>query len=135
MTLPRGAGLPPGLRCAVWAGHVLATIRPGALQGFLTVLSRGARPAETDELVEIVDRLERAGGRIAGWRGCLPRSIAVCLVARARGTWPDSWCAGVHRSAPFSAHAWVEHAGTIVGEPEAVGAYRALVRVDRPERT
>ena len=131
MTLPRRRGLPPGLRLAVWVGHILAAVRPAVLQHALGIISRGARPADPDVLADITAQIERSGGRVAGWRGCLPRSIAVCLVARARGTWPDSWCAGVHRSAPFSAHAWVEHAGAIVGEPEDVDAYRALVRVDR----
>lgn len=38
--------------------------------------------------------------------------MAIFLLSRARGEWPDAWCAGVHRQAPFSAHAWVESAGS-----------------------
>lgn len=61
-------------------------------------------------------------------RACLPRSLAIVLLCRFRGAWP-TWCAGVRRAAPFSAHAWAEVDGCSVGELNVAEAFVPLVKV------
>jgi hypothetical protein len=60
-------------------------------------------------------------------RYCLPRSLAVTLLCRLRGSWP-TWCTGV-RTAPFAAHAWIAVDHQPVDEPADTSTYRPLLRV------
>lgn len=118
MTMPRRGGGPGGLRVrsAVAAALVLSRLRPGRLRRLLARVSRGARPAGYEEALAAYEAVVATSRRCAGWYGCLPRSIAVALVCRASGAWPD-WCAGVRAAPPFSPHAWVRAEGRVVGEP------------------
>ncbi|GCD47418.1 hypothetical protein GKJPGBOP_07184 [Streptomyces paromomycinus] len=54
----------------------------------------------------------------------------MCLLCRARGTWP-TWRTGV-RTHPFSAHAWGEADGQLIGEPYPAGHYRPLLTIGPP---
>ncbi|GAA3491885.1 hypothetical protein GCM10018987_59680 [Streptomyces cremeus] len=124
----RGAG--PGgvrLRAAVAAALLLARLKPGRLRGVLTVLSRGARPATYDDTLETYERVVATSRKCAGWYGCLPRSIAISLLCRMSGTFPD-WHAGVRNAPPFQPHAWVEAEGRTVGE-QNVTDFRPLLKV------
>lgn len=120
MTMPRrGAG--PGslrLRSAIAAALVLSRLRPGRLRRVLTRISRGARPAGYDQALEVYQAVVATSRRCASWYGCLPRSVAIALVCRMSGTWPD-WCAGVRSAPPFSPHAWVQAEGRAVDELSA----------------
>jgi hypothetical protein len=101
-------------RCAVGAAHLLAKLPPGRLCGAMEVLRRGARPAGHAKALRARDAVVAVSVRCAGpW--CLQRSIAVALLCRLGGAWPD-WYTGV-RTHPFRAHAWVVADGAVVGEP------------------
>jgi len=102
-------------RCAVGAARVLARRRPGRIRRLMTRAQRGARPATRAEVAAAREAVTAVSLMCAGREGCLPRSIAVALLCRVRGTWP-TWCVGVRRLPPFAAHAWVEVDGEPVGE-------------------
>ncbi|EMF00610.1 lasso peptide biosynthesis B2 protein [Streptomyces mobaraensis NBRC 13819 = DSM 40847] len=130
MTMPaRGAGRGgPALRVVIALAFLLARLRPGRLRRLLTLISRGARPAHHAEVLEVYQAVVGTSRRCAGWYGCLPRSVAIALVCRLSGTWPD-WCAGVRSSPPFAAHAWVEADGRPVGERGRSEDFRPLMVV------
>ncbi|MFI9215008.1 lasso peptide biosynthesis B2 protein [Streptomyces werraensis] len=66
-------------------------------------------------------------------KGCLPRSLGAALLCRLRGTWP-TWCAGVRVVPPFTAHAWIEAEGSLVGEGVPDGYFARLVTVEPSSR-
>lgn len=127
MTIPRRQSGSLGLRVLLCASRLIAKLPPARLQSVMTRLSRSTQAATPGQLLHWHDRVVTANARMAGWRGCLPRSIAVCLLARRSGQWPDRWCAGVRMTAPFAAHAWVETQGTVVGESAPPDHYRAVL--------
>lgn len=135
MTMP-GGGAPGGtgtwrrmtVRAAVVTAFGLAKLRPGRLRAVLERVAAGAEPADPALAEEAFHAVVDASRRCAGWRGCLPRSVAVALLCRGRGTWPE-WCAGVRSTPPFAAHAWVESGGRLIAEPGEPSAYSALIRV------
>ncbi|GLZ29266.1 hypothetical protein Lesp02_14560 [Lentzea sp. NBRC 105346] len=112
---------------AVAVARGLARLRPKRLRLVLERVRAGARPATSVEALAARDAVVSVSLRCAGEQGCLQRSIATALLCRLRGTWP-TWCTGV-RTAPFSAHAWVEVGGAPVGEPFPAGYYRRLLAV------
>lgn len=116
-------------RAVVLVALVLARLSPHRLRGVLGRAAAGARPAGYAEAEAHYHAVAAASPHCAGWQGCLPRSIAVCLLCRADGTWP-TWCTGVRATLPFTAHAWLEADGRIVAEPGTPGAYRDLMRVE-----
>jgi hypothetical protein len=134
MTMPTRN--PPGgggagrwvVRCVVLLARLLALLRPRLLGRLLRLLAGGARPAGYDEALLARRSVVSVSPYCAGWRGCLPRSIAICLLCRRSGCWP-LWSVGVRATPPFAAHAWVEAAGRMVGEPGPRAAYRALLQV------
>jgi hypothetical protein len=129
MTMPRRGAGPGGLklRTAIAAALLLARLKPGRLRKLLTRLSSGARPATYDQTLETYDRVVATSRKCAGWYGCLPRSIAIALLCRMSGTWPD-WHAGVRNAPPFQPHAWVAADGRTVGE-QNVDDFRPLMKV------
>ncbi|MBB6438286.1 lasso peptide biosynthesis B2 protein [Streptomyces candidus] len=129
MTMPRRGAGPGGLRlrAAVAAALLLARLKPGRLRKVLTGLSAGARPATYDRTLETYERVVATSRKCAGWYGCLPRSIAIALVCRMSGSWPD-WHAGVRNAPPFQPHAWVAAEGRTVGE-QNVSDFRPLMKV------
>ncbi|MFF0741894.1 lasso peptide biosynthesis B2 protein [Streptomyces sp. NPDC004111] len=132
MTMPRRGAGPGGLRlrAAVAAALLLAKLKPGTLRKVLTGLSAGARPATYDGTLETYERVVATSRKCAGWYGCLPRSIAIALVCRMSGSWPD-WHAGVRNAPPFQPHAWVSAEGRTVGE-QNVTDFRPLLQVPSP---
>ncbi|MGC9500003.1 lasso peptide biosynthesis B2 protein [Streptomyces sp. WG7] len=133
MTMPDGAAGGPWqrvrTRAVVLVALVLARLSPRRLRSVLRRAAAGARPAGYTEAESHYHAVAAASPHCAGWQGCLPRSIAVCLLCRTEGTWP-AWCTGVRVTLPFTAHAWLEADGRIVAEPGTPGAYRALMRVE-----
>lgn len=100
-------------RIAVALARVLVLLSPRRLRSALTLFSRGARPADEEGALRARGAVVAVSVRCAGQQ-CLQRSVAVALLCRMGGTWPD-WCTGV-RTEPFRAHAWVEVSGRPVGE-------------------
>lgn len=125
--------LGPRLRAAAVAvalvARLLSFLPPRRLKRVLTRLSRSARPATAGEAAAARDAVNTVSLACRAREGCLPRSIATALLCRLHGTWP-SWRTGVRRLPPFEAHAWVEVAGRMVGEPYPAGYFTALIIVD-----
>lgn len=135
MTMPgRDARRGPRVRLAVGAALLVARLRPDRLRRLLTRVGRGARPATHAEALAAYESVVTASRRCAGWYGCLPRSVAVALLCRASGTWPD-WHAGVRAAPPFAPHAWVTAEGRLVGERADASEYRPLMTVPAPPET
>lgn len=111
---------------AVSAAHLIGRMPPGRIRRLLTLCARGARPARYDEALQARRTVVSVSLRCAG-NGCLPRSIAVALLCRARGSWP-TWHVGV-RTVPFAAHSWVEADGRPVDEPHTTAHLRPLITV------
>ncbi|MFI1379353.1 lasso peptide biosynthesis B2 protein [Embleya sp. NPDC020886] len=116
-------------RLAVAVARPLALLPPRRLRRVLRVVSLGARPAGVAEATQARHAVVSVSARCAG-QGCLQRSVATVLLCRIRGTVPD-WCTGV-RTQPFRAHAWVEAAGTPIGESGDMALFHTVLSVRRP---
>jgi Transglutaminase-like superfamily len=115
------------------AARGLATLPPRWTRSVLDIVSARARPASYVEAKTARDTVTTVSLRCAG-PGCLPRSIATTLLCRLGGAWP-TWRVGV-RTAPFSAHAWVEAEGRPVDEPPGTERFHVLMTVEpTPPRT
>jgi hypothetical protein len=128
---PRSVTLPRRMvaRVAVGAARLLATQSPGRIRTVLRWLRRGARAATFEEAKAARDAVTAVSLVCAVREGCVPRSLATVLLCRLRGQWP-TWCVGARRLPPFSAHAWVEADGVMVGEDEYPPDYfRTLLTV------
>lgn len=99
---------------AVACARYLARQAPAEIERKLRYVSRAALPASMDETLAAHKAITTVSTRCAG-RWCLDRSIAVALLLRMSGVWPE-WHTGVCLL-PFRAHAWVEVDGQPVGEP------------------
>ncbi|MEV5480568.1 MULTISPECIES: lasso peptide biosynthesis B2 protein [Streptomyces] len=134
MTLDQRARLPLLRRLlpllAVGAARPLARLKPARLRAVLEFARRGAAPASAGQAQRAREQVVSVSLRCAG-QNCLQRSLATALLCRARGVWP-TWCTGV-RTHPFTAHAWVEAEGRLIGEPHPEGYYKPLLTV--PPRT
>ncbi|MDR7276849.1 lasso peptide biosynthesis B2 protein [Catenuloplanes atrovinosus] len=137
MSLPETIAYNPGAlpfttrwtaRAAVTAARVLARRRPDRVRRVMQRLCRGARPAGTAQVLAAHRAVTAASLVCAGREGCLPRSIAIALLCRLRGTWP-TWCVGVRRMPPFAAHAWVQVDGEPVGEDFPADYFRLFYTV------
>lgn len=104
-------------RMAVVAARALAAVPPERLVRTLSRISRGAHPADMTIASRARDAVLAVSVRCSG-RYCLDRSIAIALVCRMDGTWPQ-WYSGI-ATEPFRAHAWVSVDGVPVGESKAV---------------
>ncbi|MFF9484983.1 lasso peptide biosynthesis B2 protein [Streptomyces sp. NPDC014676] len=135
--LERPTGVPLGLRLAarlVLVPAVLITLLPPRrIRAVLGVLRRGAAPATAVQAQAARDALCAVSLRCTGPKGCLPRSLGAALLCRLRGTWP-TWCAGVRVVPPFTAHAWIEAEGHLVGEGVPDGYFARLVSVEPHSR-
>jgi hypothetical protein len=121
--------LPPLRRlrayAAVGAARLLATGSPTRIRAILRSLGRGARPATFEEASAARADVTAVSLCCAAREGCVPRSLAVVLLCRSRGT-QVTWCVGARRVAPFGAHAWVEADGRMVDEPYPPDYFRTL---------
>ncbi|MFJ6053691.1 lasso peptide biosynthesis B2 protein [Streptomyces sp. NPDC092307] len=116
---------------AVGAARLLAGRSPHRIKHVLLALRHGAAPATPKQAESARHAVTMVSPRCAG-EYCVQRSLATTLLCRLLGTWP-TWCVGV-RTAPFTAHAWVEADGRPVGEPHAPGDYRLILAVPaKPE--
>lgn len=102
-------------RIAVGLARILASRSPKEISAALEKISAGTRPARYVEAKRARDTVLTVSTRCCGRNACLPRSLATALLCRAHGHWP-TWCAGVLAAPPFTAHAWVEAEGRMVGE-------------------
>lgn len=127
---PRSVPLPTRLavHAAVAVARVLARRPPRQIRRFLTRLRRGARPATREQALDARHAVVAVSLVCAAREGCLPRSLAVALLCRARGVWPV-WCVGTRRLPPFAAHAWVEVDGVPVGEDFPADYFRTFFAV------
>lgn len=111
----------------------LALLPPRRIRAVLGVLRRGAVPAGAAQARDARDAMCAASLRCAGPKGCLPRSLGAALLCRLGGTWP-TWCTGVRVVPPFTAHAWIEAEGRLVGESVPEDYFARLVVVGPPSR-
>lgn len=117
---------PPAV-LAAGVARVLTRLPPARLRRVLEIASRGAGPANVAQALRARNAVVYVSLACAGPR-CLQRSVAVALLCRLGGTWPQ-WCTGVVTE-PFGAHAWVAVDGEPVGEDDAhVGAFRVIMSV------
>lgn len=118
------------VRTVVWIARRLAKRSPHRLKAVMTLLSKRARAANHAQARQARDEVLSVSPRQCGSpAACLPRSIAVALLCRTRGTWP-TWCVGVLAAPPFVAHAWIEVAGRMVDEPVDSDCYRKFFAVE-----
>ncbi|GAA2972940.1 lasso peptide biosynthesis B2 protein [Streptomyces enissocaesilis] len=117
------------VRCAVGLARLLSTRSPQHIRSVMTALSARTCPADYAEARQARDEVLSVSPRCCGPSACLPRSIAVALLCRTRGTWP-TWCVGVVAAPPFLAHAWIEVAGEMVDEPVDSNCYRKFFAVE-----
>ncbi|GAB3487272.1 lasso peptide biosynthesis B2 protein [Amycolatopsis cihanbeyliensis] len=116
-------------RAAVAVARALATLPPQRVRRVLVVLRRGARQATHREARSARDAVLAVSLTCLGPQGCLPRSLAVTVLCRMRGSWP-TWCVGVRAMPPFGAHAWVEAGGEPVDENVPADYFRRLIAVE-----
>lgn len=137
MSLPVTSELPIRLswtrqitaRWAVSVARLLVLLPPRRLRQVLEIVRLGTRRATAADALNARHAVVTVSARCAG-QGCLQRSVAVILLCRLRGRYPD-WCTGF-RTRPFRAHAWVEVDGVAVGEPgdpADMALYRTVVSV------
>lgn len=113
LTPPRGLAA----LIAVVSARYLARKPPATIEKYLRRISRAAKPASMDETLAAHKAVVTVSTRCSG-RWCLDRSIAIALLLRMDGVWPE-WHTGVCLL-PFRAHAWVEVDGEPVGEPNGL---------------
>lgn len=115
-------------RISVIIAKRLGKLPPAQLQRVLVLLSKHSRPATYEEAEHALLAVVRSDATCAGRFGCLPRSIATCLLLRTAGIWP-MWCSGIPSAPPFRAHAWIEAEGRIVAEIGELTSYCRLMTV------
>ncbi|MFC8623128.1 lasso peptide biosynthesis B2 protein [Streptomyces anulatus] len=125
---PRSWKLRLQTRLAICLARILALFKPYVLRRLLTRLSKGAAPADAAVTTAARDSVLASSLGLHGLRACLPRSLAVALLCRLRGTWP-TWCVGVRTAPPFAAHAWVEAGQEMIGETGGYDSYSRLFTV------
>ncbi len=100
-------------RIAAAAAIALSHVPPVMLHAVVARTVRSGRRPSADLVLEFRRRVVTVSRLCAG-DGCVPRSVAIALLARRHG-YGVTWCTGV-RDRPFAAHAWVEIDGAPVGE-------------------
>jgi Transglutaminase-like superfamily len=127
---PRSVPLPRRMLVYVMvaAARLLATRSPRTIRTVLGWFQRGAKPASGEQAKAAWDDVTAVSLTCAAREGCVPRSLAVVLLCRLKGTWP-TWCVGARRVPPFAAHAWVEADGGMVGDEYPPDYFRTLFSV------
>ncbi|MFF4854636.1 lasso peptide biosynthesis B2 protein [Streptomyces rubiginosohelvolus] len=103
------------VRTSVVAAVMLSRLPPVAIVYILEKIRRGARVASFAEALRAHQDVVRVSIFASRSDSCLPRSLAIILVSRARGFMPR-WCVGIRQELPRTAHAWIEADGDVVGE-------------------
>lgn len=110
------------------SAKLLATRRPATIEKILRRVAAHCRPATAESSLSLRRDVEALSVTCAG-EGCLPRSIAICLLSAQAGLrWP-TWKTGVTLE-PFRAHAWVECGDKPIGEPKDFRAGDYLVTIE-----
>jgi Transglutaminase-like superfamily len=136
MSVPAALHRPRGIpwsrrvtaRIAVGLAHLLKLLPPRHMRKVLTMVRRGAKPADYATAKAARDAVTSVSLACLGTKGCLPRSLATTLLCRMTGSWP-TWCAGPSVHPPFTAHAWVQAEGRMVDEPFPDGYFARLITV------
>lgn len=115
----------------VGLSRLLRHLKPDRLQRVMSLVVRGARPADYGVARDARDDILSASAVCRGDKACLVRSVAAMLLCRQRGYAP-AWCVGVVATPPFAAHAWIEADNRIVDEPVEASYLRAFYRVGAP---
>ena len=119
-----GVKLNTQARLAVLIAYMLARFPPIFLEKVMRLLLfKGHRPP-LPVIVKYRAAVVSVSDTCAG-HGCLPRSIATVIVARMNG-YGIAWFTGV-KDAPFTAHAWVEVAGSAVNELIPIGVFSKVL--------
>ena len=83
----------------------------------------GSAPSRTDQA--LADSFARIVHGAAPWSplpaNCLPRALVLCRLLRRRGLQAELRLGVGKPEGEFAAHAWVEHAGRALAEPEGNG--------------
>ncbi len=111
---------------AVAIATPIVKLNPASIERVLTVIAKRSRPASAVQAGRARAAACTVSARCAGL-GCLLRSVATFIDCRMQGVTPD-WCTGF-RVEPFAAHAWVEVAGTPVGEPGSLAPFLTALAV------
>ncbi|WP_069813830.1 lasso peptide biosynthesis B2 protein [Streptomyces sp. TP-A0874] len=119
-------------RLAIWAGRLLALLKPHRLRRVLVRLSKGVPPAGVEEVREAREAVLAASLSLNGLRACLPRSLSIVMLCRFQGRWP-TWSVGVRSMPPFLAHAWVEVGREMIGEKGGYDSFSRLITVPPAE--
>lgn len=112
----------------VGLSRLLRHLKPDRLQRLMSLVVRGAQPANYSIARDARDDILSASAVCRGDRACLIRSVAAMLLCRQRGYAP-TWCVGVVATPPFAAHAWIEADNRIVDEPIDASYLRTFYRV------
>src|SRR6266536_6576198 len=116
------------VRFAIGLARVLARQKPKRIKAVLCRVRTAARAATAVEATRARDCVLTASPRCCGGRACLVRSLASTLLCRMYGVWP-AWRVGVLVTPPFTAHAWIEAEGQLIGEALDGTCYRPLMTV------
>ena len=111
-------------RIAVGTAMVMCRLSPSAIRGILIKTVRTGKRPPTSYVIRY-RRLVASVSTFCAGEGCLPRSIAIALVARMYG-YGVTWCTGV-KDNPFVAHAWVEIDGKPIGEVSDLSKFNRLM--------
>ncbi|MET4783641.1 lasso peptide biosynthesis B2 protein [Glaciihabitans sp. UYNi722] len=102
---------------AVTAARFIAKQKPAKLERTLSWIRGDATLPTMHDAERARDAVLAVSVRCSGhW--CLDRSVAIALLCRMHGRWPE-WHSGICTE-PFRAHAWVSVDGQPVGEPEVI---------------
>ena len=116
------------IHAAVKEANRLKSLKPGELRIALQELAEQCTPVTHARALRIREEVLSVSPACRGRNACLTRSIAVALLSRMDGKWP-TWCVGVLVTPPFTAHAWVEVEGRVVGEELAIGDYQTFYKI------
>jgi len=114
-------------RIAVSTAMAMSRLSPSMIKKILVMIVRTGKRPSTGYVKHYRQLVASVSAFCAG-EGCLPRSIAIALVARMHG-YGVTWCTGV-KDRPFIAHAWVEVDGKPIGEVSDLSNFNRLMVVE-----
>jgi hypothetical protein len=101
----------------------VASLRLLGFRRTQTLFLPASAPSRTDQ--PLADSFARIVHGAAPWSplpaNCLPRALVLCRLLRRRGLQAELRLGVGKPEGEFAAHAWVEHAGRALAEPESNG--------------